>query len=207
MIRFVYIVDDDPGIRCELGDVLKTRGMNVVPFASGEDLLDALDQLQPGCILLDLNMPGRDGLQTQAELVARNACHQVIVLTGAGRINTAVTAIRRGACDFLEKPFAIAGLLAAIYEAFDRLDEHQHEQSLRREARERLAKLSQREREVLALLVEGKPNKIIAYELDLSIRTVEVYRANLMSKLKAKSLSDAVKFSIFANNTLTKAAA
>jgi two-component system, LuxR family, response regulator FixJ len=207
MSRFVYVVDDDPGIRCELADILEASGMNVFAFASGEDLIEVLDRLQPGCILLDLNMPGRGGLQTQADLVSRNACHQVIVLTGSGSINSAVAAIRQGASDFLEKPFAIAGLLAAIDEAFDRLDEQQEEQRLRQEARERLEKLSHREREVLALLVEGKPNKIIAYDLGLSVRTVEVYRANLMNKLKTKSLSDAVKLSLVVNNTITKAAA
>lgn len=207
MTRSIYVVDDDPGLRCELADILEASGMRVQAFASGEALLRALDMLAPGCILLDLNMPGRNGLETQAELIARNASHQVIVLTGDGSIGAAVAAVRAGASDFLEKPFSIGTLLAAIDEAFVRLIEGEEEQRLRREARARIETLSSREREVLDRLVDGKPNKIIAFELGLSTRTVEVYRGKLMQKLKTRSLSDAVKLSLVVNNELPRKAA
>jgi two-component system response regulator FixJ len=207
MTRSIYVVDDDPGLRCELADILEASGMRVQAFASGEALLRALDMLAPGCILLDLNMPGRNGLETQAELIARNASHQVIVLTGDGSIGSAVAAVRAGASDFLEKPFSIGTLLAAIDEAFVRLIEGEEEQRLRREARARIESLSSREREVLDRLVDGKPNKIIAFELGLSTRTVEVYRGKLMQKLKTRSLSDAVKLSLVVNNELPRKAA
>jgi two-component system response regulator FixJ len=207
MTRSIYVVDDDPGLRCELADILEASGMRVQTFASGEALLRALDMLAPGCILLDLNMPGRNGLETQAELIARNASHQVIVLTGDGSIGAAVAAVRAGASDFLEKPFSIGTLLAAIDEAFVRLIEGEEEERLRREARARIETLSSREREVLDRLVDGKPNKIIAFELGLSTRTVEVYRGKLMQKLKTRSLSDAVKLSLVVNNELPRKAA
>lgn len=207
MTRSIYVVDDDPGLRCELADILEASGMRVQAFASGEALLRALDMLAPGCILLDLNMPGRNGLETQAELIARNASHQVIVLTGDGSIGAAVAAVRAGASDFLEKPFSIGTLLAAIDEAFVRLIEGEEEQRLRREARARIETLSSREREVLDRLVDGKPNKIIAFELGLSTRTVEVYRGKLMQKLKTRSLPDAVKLSLVVNNELPRKAA
>jgi two-component system response regulator FixJ len=207
MTRSIYVVDDDHGLRCELADILEASGMRVQAFASGEALLRALDMLAPGCILLDLNMPGRNGLETQAELIARNASHQVIVLTGDGSIGSAVAAVRAGASDFLEKPFSIGTLLAAIDEAFVRLIEGEEEQRLRREARARIESLSSREREVLDRLVDGKPNKIIAFELGLSTRTVEVYRGKLMQKLKTRSLSDAVKLSLVVNNELPRKAA
>lgn len=190
--RLVHIVDDEESVRNSIGFMLQTTGYAVRTWPSGAMFLRELRGVEPGCILLDIRMPEMDGLQVQQQLNERNIAMPVIVLTGHGDVTIAVKAMRGGAIDFLEKPFEADQLLTAIDIAFDRITET-HDGSRTADARAMLAGLSMREREVLDGLAQGYPNKTIAYDLGISPRTVEVHRANLMSKLGARSLSEALR--------------
>ncbi|SOB88309.1 two component transcriptional regulator, LuxR family [Sphingomonas guangdongensis] len=198
MIRAVYIVDDDAGIREELSELLAARDVTVQAFDSGEALLKASPTLASGCVILDLNLPGESGIAVQQRLREAGADHQVIMLTGEGDVPTAVQAMQAGASDFLLKPFAVRSLLASLEAAFGRLAEEQHAQSARLQAQAALARLSPRERDVLRELINGAPNKVIAFTLGLSTRTVEMYRGNLMEKLGVRSLPDAMRLALAA---------
>lgn len=196
--RTVHLVDDEESIRRSAGFMLKTSGFAVQTYASGIEFLKAVKTAEPGCILLDVRMPGMDGLEVQEVLAERGVTMPVIVLTGHGDVGIAVRVMKAGAVDFLEKPFEKTALLASIGVAFSRLD-HSDARSLREaEAKVRVAVLTPREREVLIGLVNGFPNKTIAYDLDISTRTVEVHRANLMTKLEVHSLSDALRIAFAA---------
>jgi two-component system response regulator FixJ len=190
--RLVHIVDDEDSVRNSIGFMLQTTGYSVRPWPSGAAFLRDLRSAEPGCILLDIRMPEMDGLAVQQQLNARGAKMPVIVLTGHGDVSIAVKAMRAGAVDFLEKPFEADQLLASIDKAFERMAETSSE-SRTNDARTLLAGLSMREREVLEGLVTGYPNKTIAYDLGISPRTVEVHRANLMQKLGARSLAEALR--------------
>lgn len=191
--RTIHIVDDEEAIRKSAGFMLRTSGFEVETYADGVAFLDAVKGAAPGCILLDVRMPGMDGLEVQAELNTRGVPMPVIVLTGHGDISTAVVAMKGGAVDFIEKPFEKAVLLAAIERAFERLEQNVEAASGEQDAKARLAVLTQREVDVLRGLVRGHPNKTIAYDLGISPRTVEVHRANLMAKLGVRSLSEALR--------------
>jgi len=195
--RTIHLVDDDEAIRRSASLVLRTSGYLVKTYELGTQLLEA-ETLAPGCILMDVRMPEMDGLEVQSALKERGVTLPVIVMTGHGDVNLAVRAMKAGAIDFLEKPFEKADLIAAIEEGFDRIETAGRRQAQKEEARARLSVLTPRELEVLHGLVEGLPNKTIAYNLGISPRTVEVHRANLMAKLSVPSLSDALKLAFAA---------
>ncbi|AJP73046.1 response regulator FixJ [Sphingomonas hengshuiensis] len=196
--RTIHLVDDEESIRRSAGFMLRTSGYDVKAYASGVEFLKEVKGVEPGCILLDVRMPEMDGLEVQAELNARGVAMPVIVLTGHGDINTAVAAMKQGAVDFIEKPFEKALLLRAIEAAFERLNHSAEVVSSEHEAQVRIAALTARERDVLRGLVRGHPNKTIAYDLGISPRTVEVHRANVMSKLGVRSLSEALRIAFSA---------
>lgn len=196
--RIVHLVDDDEAIRRSAGFMLKTSGYQVKTYASGVELLKEGKELSPGCILLDVRMPEMDGLQVQRALQERGIGHPVIVMTGHGDVGVAVQAMKAGAVDFIEKPFEKAVLLSAIEEGFGRIEQAGRSRARAEEAHVRLQALTPRERDVLEGLVRGHPNKTIAYDLDISPRTVEIHRANLMSKLGVASLSEALRIAFAA---------
>lgn len=195
--RIVYLVDDDEAIRRSAGFMLKTSGFIVKAFSSGTEYLKERE-LEPGCILLDVRMPGMDGLEVQQTLRDRGSTFPVIVMTGHGDVNIAVQAMKAGAVDFIEKPFEKAVLLGAVEEGFARIEQADRSRVRREEARMRLHALTPREHDVLKGLVRGHPNKTIGYDLDISPRTVEIHRANLMSKLRVVSLSEALRIAFAA---------
>ena len=196
--RRIYLVDDDEAIRRSAGFMLKTSGYQVKTFASGIELLKEAKDLPPGCILLDVRMPEMDGLQVQQALHDRGIGYPVIVMTGHGDVGVAVRAMKAGAVDFIEKPFEKAVLLSAIDDGFSRIEQAGRSRARAEEAQVRLQALTARERDVLEGLVRGYPNKTIAYDLNISPRTVEIHRANLMSKLEVASLSEALRIAFAA---------
>jgi two-component system response regulator FixJ len=189
----IYVVDDDEAIRRSLSFLLKTSGHAVRCFAGGIDFLKEAAGLEPGCVLLDVRMPDIDGLEVQRELRARGVMLPVIIMTGHGDVGMAVAAMKVGATDFIEKPFEKAALLEAIDAACAQVAASKNAGARGVEARARLNILTDREREVLSGLVDGLPNKSIAYDLGISPRTVEIHRANLMQKLDVRSLSEALR--------------
>lgn len=196
--RMIHLVDDDEAIRRSAGFMLKTSGYQVKAYASGVELMKEARDLATGCILLDVRMPGMDGLEVQQALRERGIGFPVIVMTGHGDVGVAVQAMKAGAVDFIEKPFEKAVLLSAIEEGFSRLEQSGRNNTRAEEAKVRLQALTPRERDVLEGLVRGHPNKTIAYDLDISPRTVEIHRANLMSKLNVASLSEALRIAFAA---------
>lgn len=188
--RVIHVIDDEEAVRRSVGFLLRTSGFVVHTYASGPDFLRDAKAAARGCILLDIRMPEMDGLAVQHELAARGVALPVIVLTGHGDVATAVVAMRQGAVDFLEKPFEKAALLAAIERGFARLDRAADAALAAQDAEVMIAALTPRERDVLKGLTRGHPNKTIAYDLGISARTVEVYRANIMAKFGAHSLSE-----------------
>jgi two-component system response regulator FixJ len=192
-LRLVHLVDDDEAIRRSVGFMLKTSGFHVRTYESGVDLLKSASSLEAGCILLDIRMPGMDGLELQAALRDKGIGLPVIIMTGHGDVTLAVQAMKAGAVDFIEKPFEKAVLLSAIDHGLERLKRSAASVDRADEAAVRLQALTSREREVLDGLAKGLPNKTIAYDLGISPRTVEIHRANLMSKLGVKSLSEALR--------------
>ena len=194
----VYLVDDDESIRRSAGFMLKTSGYEVRPFESGVAFLKEAKSLDPGCVLLDVRMPGMDGLEVQQELRDRGIAFPVVVMTGHGDIDVAVRAMKAGAVDFIEKPFEKDVLIEAIEEGAVRIEAAGRRSARAEEAQLRLGALTPRERDVLMGLVRGHPNKTIAYDLGISPRTVEIHRANLMSKLEVTSLSEALRIAFAA---------
>lgn len=196
--RIVHIVDDEAGVRKATRMLLEASDFVAKLYESGEDFLSQVKAGTSGCVLLDIRMPGMDGLQVQQQMAERKLDLPIIVLTGHGDIATAVKAIRAGALEFLEKPYEEQALITALEAAFEKAEQAQAASVARAtpEAEEQLAKLSRREKMVLVGLMEGKQNKVIAYELGLSPRTVEMYRARMMDKLSARSLSDVLKLGL-----------
>ena len=199
-LRLVHLVDDDEAIRRSVGFMLKTSGFHVRTYQSGVELLKAAGNLEPGCILLDIRMPGMDGLEVQAALRHKGITLPVIIMTGHGDVTLAVQAMKAGALDFIEKPFEKAVLLSALEHGIDRLKRSAANVERADEAAVRLQALTPRERDVLDGLAKGLPNKTIAYDLGISPRTVEIHRANLMSKLEVKSLSEALRIAFAAQD-------
>ena len=189
----VYIVDDDQAIRHAMGLLLKSVGLQHELFASGDEFLAAYSAEWAGCLVLDIRMPGLGGLELQERLLDAGSTLPVIFITGHGDVPMAVEAMRKGAVDFIQKPFRDQELLDRVREALetDQVRRAEHEQTS--EVRDRMDTLTKREREVMELVVTGKPNKVIAYELDVSQRTVEIHRARVMEKMQARSLADLVR--------------
>ena len=195
--RIVHVVDDDEAIRRSASFMLKTSGFLVQTFGSGSELLKK-KELAPGCILLDVQMPDMDGTEVQRTLHARGITFPVIIMTGHGDVDVAVLAMKNGAVDFIEKPFEKAVLLGAIEEGFARLENTGRSQTRAIEARVMLGALTPREQDVLLGLARGLPNKTIGSNLGISRRTVEIHRANLMTKLGVASLSGALRIAFAA---------
>ena len=192
-MRSIYIVDDDQVVRSELYSLLSVYPNTLLrSFASGDDFLAQLDDVQGALILLDMNMPGASGLDVLAAIGDRQDL-MPIVITGEGDTRTAVRAMKTGAVDFLEKPCEPKDLLRTIDLAFETLEKTEQVIARTEQAREKLARLSARERDVMEGLIEGKSNKVIGYELDISPRTVEVYRGKMMDKLEVQSLPEALR--------------
>jgi two-component system response regulator FixJ len=197
--RMIHIVDDEEAIRRSAGFMLKTAGYAVATYPSGVAFLGEVRHAEPGCILLDVRMPEMDGLEVQQALIDRGVAMPVIILTGHGDISIAVRAMKAGAVEFIEKPFAKATLIEAITAGFERLDGMGRRAERAADAAVLIAGLTGREQDVLKGLAEGLPNKTIAFDLGISPRTVEVHRANLMTKLGVRSLSDALRIAFAAD--------
>ena len=189
----VFVVDDDDAVRDSLRMLLKSAGVRTEPFASAHEFLSSYPPSQPGCLLLDVRMPGMSGLEMQHELNLRGAMIPVIFITGHGDIPMAVEAMQHGAFDFLQKPFRDEELLDRVQRALVRDNENRERLRLTDRIRERLPSLSPREREVLDLVTRGKANKMVAGDLGVSQRTIEIHRAHVMQKMEAGSLAELVR--------------
>ena len=192
----VHVVDDDPAIRDSLSFLLDTADIVSRTYESAAALLARADRLEPGCILTDVRMPEMNGLEMVRRLGEIGVRHPVIVMTGHADVPLAIEAMRAGVKDFIEKPFDDEALLSSIRAALAEGEEAVQQEGQRVELRSRLTSLSARERQVLDGLVAGQANKVIAYDLGLRSRTVEVYRANVMTKMRARSLSELVRMSM-----------
>jgi FixJ family two-component response regulator len=194
----VFVVDDDRAMRESLSWLLDSVGLRVRSYATAADFLAEHDPAQPGCLVLDVRMPGMSGLDLQAELARRGVELPTIVITGHAEVSMAVRAVKAGAIDFIEKPFSDQLLLDRVRQALE-IDLEAREVRRRREAaRRRLATLTAREREVLNLVVAGKANKEIASALGVSPKTVEVHRAHVMSKMCVDSLAELIRVTLLA---------
>ncbi|SIN60749.1 two component transcriptional regulator, LuxR family [Parasphingorhabdus marina DSM 22363] len=191
--RLVYVVDDDDAVRRSAAFMLRHAGFKVRPVESGVAFLKIAKNAERGCVLLDIRMPEMNGLEVQQAMVKQGIDMPVVILTGHGDVEIAVQAMRAGAINFLEKPYEKEALLAAMEEAFQRLENRDLKEIAASEAKVRLACLTGRERDVLDGLMTGYPNKTIAYDLGISPRTVEIYRANMMEKLRVRSLAEALR--------------
>jgi two-component system response regulator FixJ len=192
----VHIVDDDEPLRRALQRLLRSVGYTAITYGTAAAVIDAAPRLS-GCLLLDLRMPDMSGLDVQAQLVTRGIRLPVVVVTGHGDVPSAVQAMKAGALDFIEKPFDEERLLAAIEAAFREGAQTTRDVEATQAAR-RIAQLSPREHQVLEGIVAGKANKMIAYDLDISVRTVEVHRARLQARLGTHSMAQAVRIAVMA---------
>lgn len=197
-MRRVHVIDDDELVREAVALILAPAGFAVDAYADGASFLAAVDPERPGCVLLDLNMPGLSGVEVQQAFNARGLEWPVIVLTAANEVRLAVETMKNGAFEFLQKPVQAEALLGVLDDAFETLEARAQAAARTADARARVGALSAREREVLQGLLAGMPSKIIAYELDLSVRTVEIYRGKMMDKLGVRSVSAAVRLALAA---------
>ncbi|MFZ3359741.1 MAG: response regulator FixJ [Xanthobacteraceae bacterium] len=195
-IGLVHVIDDDEGLRESLAFLLRTARIDVQTYGSAQGFLDALPGENLSCIITDVRMPGLSGIDLLKRLREFKLSVPVIVISGHGEVALAVVAMKIGAVDFLEKPFDDEVLLASVESALRRYGGQVKRDSERAEIDSRLAALSPRERDVLGGLVAGRANKQIAFDLGISPRTVEIYRANLMNKMQAGSLSDLVRMAL-----------
>lgn len=189
----VFVVDDDEGVRNSLRFLLKSVGLTTVALASANEFLQAYKPSQPGCLVLDVRMPGMSGLELQQQLNLRGAVIPVIFITGHGDVPMAVEAMQQGAFDFLQKPFRDQDLIDRIQRALERDSRSRAALAQHVKIRERLESLTPREREVMVLMTRGKANKVMAAELGVSQRTVEIHRARVMEKSGAASLAQLVR--------------
>lgn len=189
----IYIVDDDDGIRKALTLLITTMGYNAIPFARPTEFLKNFDPNQHGCLVLDVRMPEMSGLEIQQRLNRLGSMLPVILVTGHGDVPMAVQAMKDGAFDFLQKPFRDQDLLDRINAALAQDLENRETVKRHADLKRRAESLTPREREVMALVVDGRANKVIAIDLGLSERTVEIHRANVMEKMQARSVAHLVK--------------
>ncbi len=189
----VFIVDDDPDLRATLVDLVEAVGLQAEGFGSAKAFLDAGKKSGDGCLIVDIHMPGMDGLELQQKLTDDRIAIPVIVVTGRGDVPKAVQALKAGAVDFIEKPFSGEFVLGSIQQALELGRRIREKETFVGDARDNLQRLTGRESEVLDRLVVGDSNKMIAAHLDISPRTVEVHRARVMEKMQARSLSHLVR--------------
>lgn len=192
----IFVVDDDPGVRQSLEMLIRAIGQSVETYASAGEFLDAYTSERPGCLVLDLRMPGMSGLELQEELGSRGSNLPVIFITAHGDVPTAVDAVKGGAIDFIQKPFRDQDLIEKIELALEQNERALEDSAERGDVQARVASLTSRERQVMDIVVDGKTNKSMATELRLSERTVEIHRARVMSKMGAESLADLVKMAL-----------
>ena len=200
----VHVVDDDLAVRQSLSFLLASDGLPVRLHESALAFLEAMAETATGCIVTDVRMPGIDGIELLRRLKARGFSLPVIVMTGHADVPMAVEAMKEGAVDFIEKPFDDDLFLAAVRSALRLQEQHARRDAQVTEVQARLQGLSERERQVLGGLVAGKANKVIAYDLGISPRTVEIYRANVMTKMQAGSLSELVRMALVAGGLPTE---
>ena len=192
----VHVIDDDEAMRHSLAFLLQAAKVEVQTYDSASTFLESLPKIKPGCIVTDVRMPGMSGIDLLKRLRQLKVAMPVIVITGHGDVPLAVESMKGGAADFLEKPFDDDVLLAAIRAALNAQASETERQASRAAIHDKLAALSSRERQVLEGIVSGHPNKTIAFDLGISPRTVEIYRANVMTKMGANSLSDLVRMAL-----------
>lgn len=197
----VYVVDDDQAVRDSLRWLIESVGLNVKTFSNGQELLENFNESEISCLVLDVRMPGISGLDLQQRLKNMNSKVPVIIVTGHADVPMAIQAMKAGAFDFIEKPYSDQLLLERIQCAIEQDECFKKQQAVNNEINERIDSLTPREREVMGLVVGGHSNKSIAKELGVSIKTVEVHRGNLMSKMKAQSLSELVRLVISSTRT------
>jgi two-component system response regulator FixJ len=203
--RTVYVLDDDEAVLRSLERLLSSAHFEPVTFERPERFLNAAKTFKTGCVLLDVRLPGMNGLDVQAQLNQMRSDLSIIIVAAQGDVQTAVRAMKAGASDFLEKPYSDHALLGAIEAAFER----EHRGTSDREivdAVRRVASLSPRERDVLDGLMAGRPNKLIAYQLEISVRTVEVHRARMMERLGVRQLAEAIRLGVMAKLSVAPAA-
>ena len=193
----VHVIDDDEAVRESLAFLLRSADLDVSTYESATAFLAALQSVAPGCVITDVRMPGLSGTELLQKLKEMGVTMPVIVMTGHGDVPLAVEAMKMGAIDFFEKPFDDEALLASVRSSLGSWGEKEAREAERADVRTRLESLSPRERDVLKGLVAGHPNKTIAFDLGISHRTVEIYRANVMTKMKASSLSELVRMALF----------
>ncbi|HEU4485981.1 MAG TPA: response regulator FixJ [Povalibacter sp.] len=189
----IFVVDDDSAVRDALKLLLRSVGQAVETFGSGQEFIDAYTEDRPGCLVLDIRMPGMSGLELQQKLNERHSILPIIFITGHGDVPMAVEAMQAGAVDFIQKPFRDQDLIDRINQALEKDGNNRAALGERNDIRRRLETLTPREREVLDLVVHGKANKVIAGDLKLSQRTVEIHRARVMEKMQASSLAHLVR--------------
>lgn len=194
----VFIVDDDEAVRESLGALLESHGFKAVAFGSALDFLTKCDRAAVGCLIADVRMPDMDGLELQEKVAVEFPDLAVVIITGHGDVPIAVRAMKAGAVDFIEKPFAEEFIVETVRRAIDQVAQSRHQASDTAAAIARLELLTPREREVLEGLVAGLPNKTIGYDLGISPRTVEIHRARVMDKMQARSLSSLVRVALAA---------
>jgi two-component system response regulator FixJ len=194
----IFIVDDDDAVRESLELLLEASGYRTAAYSNGEAFLKALQHDAQGCLLVDVRMPGMGGLEVQEELGRRRSAVPAIIMTGHADVPLAVKAMRAGAADFIEKPFADDTILASIERALRQGAERRQEQARNAEVLAHAELLTLREREVLIELIAGHPNKVIAHHLAISPRTVEIHRARVMEKMRARNLSELVRMALAA---------
>ena len=188
----VFVVDDDESIRTLWRWLMESNGLAVQVFASASEFIEAYRDETPGCLVLDLRLPGMTGLELQEHLTQKGILIPIVFVSGHGDVTTAVSALKAGAMDFIQKPFSYRDVVSVVKKALEKDGDIRARRSLRTQVADRLALLTERERQVLRCVIDGKPNKIIAAELEISMKTVEFHRSKVMEKMGAASVAELV---------------